>query len=162
MPTEPTTDDRPLEIARLERRMEQADAEWEQLTQSIDADKELLAVLRRQVEHCHIVLAMQGERALGSPSTLADQVATLERQMERLERHLALENLRRSVLMKQFEGARLALATIRRSAVDTQRSAAQRLASLLRRCLLLVWHEVWSMLEETGDFYMRVHREDFR
>jgi hypothetical protein len=158
---EPTTTDRPLQIAHLRSLMQRVDTEWEELSLSIQADKELLSVLQQRLEFCCLILALQREQPLSSTSALETRVAALELQMARLVQHAALANARRTALMWQFERARLARGALRRSMVRPRCSHATRYIKIAHSSMKRLLHGLWLVLVQTGQWSMLIPGDQF-
>ena len=130
----------------LRRLLQQADAEWEGLTRSIQADQQAYEALQRHCANLRLLLALELETPAKPCPALAAQCALVERQLARLEQKLLLERARRDLLEQQFDQARLVLVTLRRMA---QRRRDRRASSLklLLRSMKWFLRELWAGLQ---------------
>src|SRR5690348_8450860 len=81
----------------LRRLLQQADAEWERLTRSIQADQQTCEALQRHCANLHLLLALELETPAKPCPALAAQCALVERQLAQLEQKLLLERARRDL-----------------------------------------------------------------
>ncbi len=130
----------------LRRLLQQTDAEWEKLTERIQADQQVCAALQRHCANLRLLLALELETPAKPCPALTAQYALVERQLARLEQKLLLERARRDLLEQQFDQARLALVTLRRM---SQRRRDRRASSmrLLLRSMKWLLHEFWAGLQ---------------
>lgn len=129
--------------------MQQADARWEELTQSIQGHQAYLDGLQQRASALHLALALLGEQTSGPTRALAAQMAALKQQITQLEQQMALENARRSAVTRQFEQARLALASLRRPR-PSQRLLLVR--KLLNRCFKYPLRKFWAVLQRSCEW----------
>jgi predicted O-linked N-acetylglucosamine transferase (SPINDLY family) len=130
----------------LRRLLQQADAEWERLTRSIQADQQACEALQRHCENLHLLLALELETPAKPCPALAAQCALVECQLAQLEQKLLLERARRDLLEQQFDQVRLVLVTLRRM---SQRQRDRRASSmrLLLRSMKWLLREFWAGLQ---------------
>ncbi len=132
--------------------MQETDAEWEQLTQAIQADQERLACLQQHLAHLRLVLALANEQPSSRTSALTTQVAALGQQLAQLEHQITLENARRSAVTRQFEQARLALAALRRSSLRQEAPSAALARKLLNDCIKRLLRGFRSALQKSCEW----------
>lgn len=103
-----------LHIAELERQMQQADADWEAVTRSIQADQQRLAALEQHLDRFRLLFQpLPGESFDEAPAITA-QMELLEQQIASLGQGILSQHARRNAIERQFEQARLARAVLRR------------------------------------------------
>lgn len=125
-----------FQISELEQQMRQADAEWEALTRSIQADQQRLAALEQHLDRFHLLFLPLPDELVSEAPAITAQMELLERQIASLGQCILLQNARRNAIERQFEQARLALAVLRR--VSQRHSSRLALAhKLLTTCLRL-------------------------
>ncbi|HLW02915.1 MAG TPA: hypothetical protein VKT82_29940 [Ktedonobacterales bacterium] len=129
--------------------MQQADATWDELTQSIQGHQACLGGLQQRLEHFHLALALLGEQPSGSTRALAMQMAALQQQIAQLEEQISQENARRSAATRQFEQARLALTALRRPRPGQWHILASK---LLNRCLKPSLRFFWTALQHSCEW----------
>ncbi|HEY7350382.1 MAG TPA: hypothetical protein VH599_18855 [Ktedonobacterales bacterium] len=139
--------------------MEQTDAECEELTRSIHADRERLAVLQQHLERLRLALDFQDDQPPSPTPALATQVAALKEQIAGLEQQIALENARRSAVMRQFDEARLALAALRRPSLRQGQAHAVILKKLLARCIKRPLYGFWLALQRSSEWSETIPRD---
>lgn len=141
MPLQRTTD-----YAALRRLLQQADADWEMLTQSLRADQQALEALQQRHENLRLLLALDCEMPAKACQALTAQGAALACQIALLEQKLVQERARRDALEQEFDQARLALVTLRRM---SQRRRSRRAFGirLLVRSGKWFLRELWSGLQ---------------
>lgn len=132
--------------AALRRLLQQTDADWEMLTQSLQVDQRTLEALRQRQQNLRLLLALDCELPAKACQALTAQGAALERQIALLERKLVQERARRDALEQQFDQARLALVTLRRMSQRRRSRWASRRKLLIA---LMKWflRELWSGLQ---------------
>lgn len=130
----------------LGRLLQQADAEWEIVTKSIQADQQAYEALQRHCANLHLLLTLELETPAKPCPALAAQCALVERQLARLEQKLLLERACRDALEQQFDEARLALVTLRRM---SQRRRSRRASSVRLLLHSMKWflRELWAGLQ---------------
>ncbi len=153
-----------VQAAALEQYMQQMDADWEALTRSIQADRQRLVGLQAHLDNLRLLLALQpGGPPAKAPAMMA-QVARLEQQIGWLRQCIVAQDVRRSVIERQFEQARQVWAalchTSRRGRFRPERGY-ERAVSWLRHSL----SGFWALLERSSgsdgiipnDFSLRRH-----
>ena len=130
----------------LRHLLQQADAEWERLTECIQADQQACDALRRHSANLRLLLALEFETPAKPCPALAAQCAFVERQLARLEQQLMLERARRDALEQQFDEARLALVTLRRMSQRRRLRRSSGLRLMLRSMKWLL-RELWAGLQ---------------
>ena len=130
----------------LQRLLQQADADWERLTRTIQADQQTLEALQRHGANLHLLLALELETPAKPCPALAAQCAAVECQLARLEQQLLLERARRDALEEQFDQARLALITLRRMSQRRQSRRASGMRLLIRSVKWFL-RELWTALQ---------------
>jgi hypothetical protein len=130
----------------LRRLLQQTDAEWERLTERIQADQQAYEALQRHCVDLRLLLAFEFETPAKPCPALAAQCALVERQLASLKQQLLLEQARRDALEQQFDEARLALVTLRRMSQRRQgrRASGMRLLLCSMKWLL---RELWAGLQ---------------
>ena len=130
----------------LRRLLQQADADWEMLTQRIQADQQTFEALQRHCANLRLLLALDLETPAKPCPALAAQCALVERQLARLEEKLLAERACRDALEQQFDEARLALVTLRRMSQRRRSRWASR-RKLLIGSMRWFLRELWSGLQ---------------
>lgn len=141
MPLQRTTD-----YAALRRLLQQADADWERLTQSLQADQQALEALQQRHQNLRLLLALEREMPSKACQALTAQGAALACQIALLEQKIIQERARRDALEQQFDQARLALVTLRRMS-QRRRSRWASGRKLLIGSMKWFLHELWSGLQ---------------
>ncbi|HEU5198281.1 MAG TPA: hypothetical protein VFU32_01520 [Ktedonobacterales bacterium] len=130
----------------LRHLLQQADAEWERLTERIQADQQACDALQRHCANLRLLLALELEPPAEPCPALAAQCALVERQLACLEQRLLLERARRDALEQRFDEARLALVTLRRM---SQRRRSRRASGMRLLLYSMKWllRELWAGLQ---------------
>ena len=137
---------RMVDYTALRRLLQQADADWELLTRSIQADQQAFEALQGHCANLRLLLALELETPTKSCPALAAQCAVVERQLAWLEEKLLLERARRDALEQQFDQARLALITLRRMSQRRQSRRASGMRLVLRSMKWFL-REFWAGLQ---------------
>jgi hypothetical protein len=142
----PMPSQRIADCTTLQRLLQQTNADWEALAQSIHADQDMLEALQRRQKNLHLLLTLDPVAPAKACPALAAQIASLEQQIILLAQKLELEKARRHALEQQFDQARLALVTIRRMSQRRQGHwAAGR--KLLARSIKWSLRSFWAALQ---------------
>jgi hypothetical protein len=138
------------QVAELEQQMRQADADWEAVTQSIQADQQCLETLQERLRDFRLFLSLSQGVSSGRAPAIAAQMQLLEQQMVLLSQRIRSQKLRRNAIEQRFDQARLARATLLRASPDhLSRSALVHKfpTSWMKRPVL----RFWAFLERPGD-----------
>jgi len=134
-----------LHIAELERQMRQADADWEALTRSMQADQQRLAALEQHLDRFRLLFQPLPDELFDEAPAIAAQMGRLEQQIASLGQCILSQHVRRNAIERQFEQARLALAALRRA--SPRRSSRLALAhKLLISCKRHLLRGLWAFL----------------
>lgn len=101
--------------------MHQVDAQWEQLTQSIQADQSALEGLQTRLANFHRLLELDSQDSRASGSTLLAQIASLEAQIVQLKTRITEELSTRGLLEQEFDDSYLAQSSSERG-TSTEKS----------------------------------------
>lgn len=122
--------------AELEQQMRQADADWEAVTRSIQADQERLAALEQHLDRFRLFFQPLPGESFGEAPAITAQMELLEQQIASIGQCILSQRARRNAVERQFEQARLTLAVLRR--VSQRHPSRLALAhKLLTSCLRL-------------------------
>jgi hypothetical protein len=147
MSLKPMAENKPLQVAQLKCLMQQCDADWDEITGSIQDDKQRLADLQQHLENFRLLLAlMQEEPSAGSMMALSGREAALEHQVALLQQSIALKSAQRNSAARQFEQARLALLALCQCPPEKPSAYAVFARKLLTVCIKRPLHGFWSVL----------------
>ena len=146
MSPRPMAEKLPLQVTELRCLMQQCDEDWDELTQSIQADTLRLADAQQHLENFRLLLASQCEQPLCQMMALTMRAAALECQVALLQQGIALKGARRNSLARQFDQARLALVALRKTAPVKRPVFPARAWKLLIACVQRPLRGCWSAL----------------
>ena len=132
-------------ISELEQQMQQADADWEALTRSIQADQQRLAALEQHLDRFRLLFQPLPDEPAGESPAITARMELLEQHIAVLGQCIISQNARRNAIERQFEQARLARAILRR--VSQRHSSRLAVAhKLLISCKRHLLRGFWAFL----------------
>src|SRR5579885_2319261 len=147
MSRKPMAENKPLQVAQLKCLMQQCDADWDEITRSIQDDKRHLADLQQHLENFRLLLALvREEQPPESMMALSARKAALAHQAALLEQRIALKSAQRNSAARQFEQARLALLALCKCPPEKPGACAVFARKLLTVCIKRPLHGFWLAL----------------
>jgi hypothetical protein len=94
--------------ANLRRLLQQIDAQWEALADSLQEDQHMLRVTQQHWENLHLIFALDPEPQLNEYPAITAYLKTAEQVMQQIQQTMLLKQEELKELERQFDQARLA------------------------------------------------------